>query len=62
MSAAPTPRTLAGIVVSAGKMMKTVKVRIARQVFDAHIRKVRTIPFPLFPPSSFPLFPLFSPR
>lgn len=51
----PTPRTLAGIVVSAGKMMKTVKVRIARQVFNAHIRKVRPLP-----PSPSPLIP-FSP-
>ncbi|MCJ1362256.1 hypothetical protein MMC16_001358 [Acarospora aff. strigata] len=35
----PTPRTIAGVVVSAGKMLKTVKVRIATQVFDRHIRK-----------------------
>ncbi|KAK5005326.1 hypothetical protein LTR16_009734, partial [Cryomyces antarcticus] len=30
---------LAGVVVSAGKMMKTVKVRIATQEWNRHIRK-----------------------
>lgn len=40
----PTPgnayRQLTGVVVSAGKMMKTVKVRIPGQKWDKHIRKV----------------------
>ncbi|KAI9723657.1 MAG: hypothetical protein M1812_000957 [Candelaria pacifica] len=33
------PGQIAGVVVSAGKMMKTVKVRVAQQAYNAHIRK-----------------------
>jgi small subunit ribosomal protein S17 len=33
-------RQLTGVVVSAGKMVKTVKVRIAKQEWHKHIRKV----------------------
>ncbi|KAI9816533.1 MAG: hypothetical protein M1827_001665 [Pycnora praestabilis] len=33
------PGSIAGVVVSAGKMMKTVKVRIAQQAYNSHIRK-----------------------
>ncbi|KAI9787030.1 MAG: hypothetical protein M1835_002876 [Candelina submexicana] len=33
------PGQIAGVVVSAGKMMKTVKVRVAKQAYNAHIRK-----------------------
>ncbi|KAI9798816.1 MAG: hypothetical protein M1825_004989 [Sarcosagium campestre] len=32
-------RSLTGVVVSAGLMMKTVKVRVARRIWDSHIRK-----------------------
>jgi len=34
-------RKLVGVVVSAGKMQKTVKVRIPGQKFNKHLRKVR---------------------
>ncbi|KAI4213447.1 MAG: hypothetical protein LQ351_003947 [Letrouitia transgressa] len=33
------PRSLCGIVVSAGKMMKAVKVRTAKQVYNSFLRK-----------------------
>ncbi|KAI9797891.1 MAG: hypothetical protein M1833_005091 [Piccolia ochrophora] len=36
--------SLTGVVVSAGLMMKTVKVRVARRVWDSHIRKHFTQP------------------
>jgi len=42
-------RTYTGVVVSAGKMQKTIKVRVAKQKWDKKIQKVRTsstiIPF-----------------
>jgi len=44
-------KKLAGVVVSAGKMMKTVKVRMVKQEWNRHLRKVRTkstIDFPAF--------------
>ncbi|KAI9787701.1 MAG: hypothetical protein M1839_000232 [Geoglossum umbratile] len=39
-----TGGTITGVVVSAGKMMKTVKVRVASQVWNNHIRKHFTRP------------------
>lgn len=47
----PTPgnayRQFTGVVVSAGKMMRTVKVRIPGQKWDKHIRKVGHLYAPL---------------
>ncbi len=37
------PIKVAGVVVSAGKMMKTVKVRLVKQEWHRHLRKVRMI-------------------
>ncbi|KAI4119933.1 MAG: hypothetical protein LQ345_000192 [Seirophora villosa] len=34
-----SPQALCGTVVSAGKMMKTVKVRITKQVYNSFLRK-----------------------
>jgi hypothetical protein len=36
----PTPRSLVGVVVSAGKMMKAVKVRVPKQEWNSYVRKV----------------------
>ena len=33
-------KTLCGVVVSAGKMMKAVKVRTAKQVYNSFLKKV----------------------
>ncbi|KAL8735584.1 MAG: hypothetical protein Q9166_000753 [cf. Caloplaca sp. 2 TL-2023] len=33
------PQTLCGVVVSAGRMMKAVKVRTVKQVYDSFLRK-----------------------
>ncbi|KAL2045612.1 hypothetical protein N7G274_002040 [Stereocaulon virgatum] len=35
----PNPQTLCGVVVSAGKMMRAVKVRTAKQVFNNYLKK-----------------------
>ena len=35
--------TLAGVVVSSGKMMKAVKVRTAHQVYNTFLQKVNTL-------------------
>ncbi|EON67917.1 hypothetical protein W97_07414 [Coniosporium apollinis CBS 100218] len=43
--ASVTSRTLNGVVVSAGKMQKTVKVRIAAQEWNKHIRKHLPAPY-----------------
>lgn len=37
------PQVLCGVVVSAGRMMKAVKVRTVKQVYDSFLQKV--IPF-----------------
>ena len=34
------PKVLCGVVVSAGKMMKAVKVRTAKQVYNSFVKKV----------------------
>lgn len=50
-----SPKTTAGVVVGAGKMMKTVKVRMARQEWNRHIRKVgntRSLVLPSNTPAS----------
>jgi ribosomal protein S17 len=33
-------KKMAGVVVGAGKMMKTVKVRLAKEEWNRHLRKV----------------------
>ena len=38
-------RTLCGVVVSTGRMMKTVKVRTAKQVYNDFLRKVALVFF-----------------
>lgn len=43
----PRP-TICGVVVSAGRMMKAVKVRTAKQVYNSFLRKVRYAPSPPF--------------
>jgi len=34
------PRILCGVVISAGKMMRAVKVRTAKQVYNSFLKKV----------------------
>jgi small subunit ribosomal protein S17 len=62
MATQTTQRTLTAVVVSAGLMQKTVKVRIGTQQWNSHIRKVDAyLPFPLFcshAPLSFQSFTL----
>lgn len=41
----PAREQLAGVVVSAGKMMKTVKVRMFKQTWNRRIGKVRHASF-----------------
>ncbi|KAL9000833.1 MAG: hypothetical protein Q9169_000587 [Polycauliona sp. 2 TL-2023] len=36
----PPPQSLCGVVVSAGRMMKAVKVRTVKQVYDSFLQKV----------------------
>jgi len=43
MAARLAHRQFMGVVVSAGKMMKTVKVRVADQEWNNHIKKVLLI-------------------
>ena len=50
MAARLAHRQFMGVVVSAGKMMKTVKVRVADQEWNNHIKKVLLIsPIPGLP-------------
>ena len=54
------PPSLCGVVVSAGKMMKAVKVRTAKQVYNSFLRKVPPqfpSPSPHPPPFPTPPFP-----
>ncbi len=44
--AAKLPK-IVGVVISAGLMHKTVKVRMGERVWDKHIKKVRDAPLPL---------------
>lgn len=46
MATAAVPRSISGVVISSGKMMKTVKVRVAGQKWNKHIRKVSFLLFP----------------
>jgi small subunit ribosomal protein S17 len=39
-SVQPTARQLTGVVVTAGKMMKTVKVQVPKQKWNKRIQKV----------------------
>lgn len=55
------PSSLCGVVFSAGKMMKAVKVRIAKQTYNSFIRKVRLSLDPPFPSISFSHYPPSSP-
>jgi ribosomal protein S17 len=44
-SVQPTYRQITGVVISAGKMMKTVKVQVPKQKWNKHIQKVYIVPF-----------------
>lgn len=61
----PPPKHLCGIVVSAGKMMKAVKVRTAKQTYNKFLQKVRlqlwpTLTTPLLPPIAKNIPPLIA--